>query len=1071
MTPEEFTEKLPPFGNESADSKPPFMFKNLSVRIFPLRANLDALQQVCDSYLNFVPPEVGRFRASLPYAYLALLDYGQISGMVDSVGWFSQAEVYFGVPVEWYQLVGGRWVFRHWAVITPFIYVDDDFSAPLGRSVFGYPKTLAKVTNSAGEWLKDPTGPVTLARVETRVFPELYTGKKLESRVFLEVERAAPMSNSRFPPDPRSPLAPWNIATRFAETIAGFGRDAMRTAQFMRIFEPNPASDPSFVPAMLECLRPALMPDGKGLTLNSVNLKQFRSADDPLRICFQALTTAGLQMMAFNGSGLLGEERTSLGDVTGGHCIKLYEYPSLPIVQTLGLEVSKRWRGDGVDAVLLKPVMPFWANLNVRFLQGSNLAWRTRDGKWHGGNGQPLEPPDPFQEPARNKVEPPLFNTTVSSSVDDAITGPFEFDRTTIRVLPLLADRTKLEEFLEDYINKQLKPYAVPNENTCEKKEDIPRKKEFRLALWARPSTKIDKKEEKKLIGGKHAYVYATATAFGEVTSKTNDVGDWANYELSFLIPVKFESREWQKPPEGRPKDEADNRAWDTEGVGLVPVCTFVDDITAAISRTEVLGIQTLRADFVRPASAWLEDETKTSSDKQTLLQVKAEVFTALHAGQKASIQPLFEISLKDDSATFGKWDSRVNPENWAELQRSELKTKNARALLYPDEYSDARSLALEILGNRVPVALYTLKQFRDVADPGKACYQALIRVSRAFEEVIDLREDEEIFRVRLHDFPTLPLVNTLGIVATTFSENETGVSYETQAVRPFYIRAKITEEKGEELLSRSGTSEWKFNRNVSTGLLGLKTRNEPFWADANARRTQDEGDPCRMNALMIQSRLRRSVETQFKEDQQLLLQGLRNPRLFYGKLNPARDKVSQYIQTNGKDPVKTIWNSWTETERQEKVKEKVKELEELESKRNIKKEQAIQAFLQIDPQMVIESILSREWGNRDENAHWRLGRKEVLQSRELLLFNQSTGLESLMLEDAVKPSQLTASKPSQTKARHDQASADARFRNRIQDATRGGRELFLEYEKQLYTDVLDTLAQRQGRRSMRPEV
>ena len=51
---------------------------------------------------------------------------------------------------------------------------------------------------------------------------------------------------------------------------------------------------------------------------------------------------------------------------------------------------------------------------------------------------------------------------------------------------------------------------------------------------------------------------------------------------------------------------------------------------------------------------------------------------------------------------------------------------------------------------------MFALKQFRDVVDPAKACYQSLVRVSRAFEEVVDLREIEETLRVRIHDFPTL---------------------------------------------------------------------------------------------------------------------------------------------------------------------------------------------------------------------------------------------------------------------------------------------------------------------------
>jgi hypothetical protein len=43
-----------------------------------------------------------------------------------------------------------------------------------------------------------------------------------------------------------------------------------------------------------------------------------------------------------------------------------------------------------------------------------------------------------------------------------------------------------------------------------------------------------------------------------------------------------------------------------------------------------------------------------------------------------------------------------------------------------------------------------------------------------------------------------------------------------------------------------------------------------------------------------------------------------------------------------------------------------------------ITKQQARQALMVIDPQTVIESILSREWGNRDEHARWRAGQLKL---------------------------------------------------------------------------------------------
>ncbi len=46
--------------------KPPFYFEGMTTRIFPLRARLPVVQNFVDGYLNFIPAELGRFRAFLP---------------------------------------------------------------------------------------------------------------------------------------------------------------------------------------------------------------------------------------------------------------------------------------------------------------------------------------------------------------------------------------------------------------------------------------------------------------------------------------------------------------------------------------------------------------------------------------------------------------------------------------------------------------------------------------------------------------------------------------------------------------------------------------------------------------------------------------------------------------------------------------------------------------------------------------------------------------------------------------------------------------------------------------------
>ncbi|HUI77148.1 MAG TPA: acetoacetate decarboxylase family protein [Bryobacteraceae bacterium] len=880
MTREEFTSRLPEFTLDPLPVKPPFVFNHMSARVFPLRASLDALQQVCDGYLNIVPPKVGYFRAAAPYVLLMVIDYGQLEEAVARIGWFAQLEVFFGIPVEWYQLVNGQWVFHDWAMITPYIFVDDDFSVPMGRTVYGFPKILARVTKTESHWIKDPNAPVTLARVETTVFPDAYSGTGLETRKFLEVNWES-LSNVRIPFDPTSPITPWGMASNLAKAVGGFARDAMWMAQAMRIFPVNPGSDPAALPAMMARLTPLFAPGGTGILQNSLNLKQFRRSDHPTGICYQALTNGRMKMVAFNAGGLLGEEHIVLGDLSGGHSIKLYDYSSLPIARMLGLEVHRQWRDADARVAELKPVMPFWMDLDLKYAQGQNLAWRIDDGVWRDETGEPFAP----EEQPATAVAGPDFNSTVSSPMEE-ITGPFRFSGTTIRVLPLLADKDTLQKFLKKYLNKPLESRIV--------REDGKGEEQVEFEVWARPAQSINQGIP---IGGNFAYVYLTASSFGSVTSKTNNVGNWAKYELAFMIPVKW-------------KRKGSDGEWKVVGLGLVPAFTFVDTCIAAISRLEVQGIQASTANFVRPESVWLSEEGELDP-KQTLLRVDAEVLPALGVGQTTAIRPVIQISRGDLDAGLG--DAPDAPWKWAEDLRHELGTKKAAKQEYPTELKTARALAIELLGNQTPVALYTLKQFRDVADPEKACYESLVRVCRQLTEVTNVREIEDTLAVRIYDYPTLKIVEELGIQAMPLEDDATGIVYSAQGIRPFYIRATVDEPLGERLLSRSGTTEWTLHHAAFDTLLSDDYEGEPrIMVDLKAETLQDQMDPSRTSETMYQARERWEAGD---------MQGI------------------------------------------------------------ITAAMARKAFEVADPQIVIESVLSREWSNFDPNARWRKGRSKLLEA------------------------------------------------------------------------------------------
>ncbi len=905
MTPEEFSRQLPTLSNNPLPFKPPFVFNGLSSRVFPLRANLDALQRLCNSYMNFVPESVGRFRASVPYVFLSVLDYGQVAE-ARGLGWFAQTEVFFAVSLEWYRKVNGRWVFHDWATITPFIYVNDNYSVPLGRTVSGFPKVLCKVTAVDSDWVRDPLAPVTLARVETDVFPAAYAGRRLESRVFMEVRREAPMSGLRVPFDTRSPIAPWTIASQVADALGGFGRDAMWLAQALRIFPQVPGGQmPAMLPEMLARMAPALAPGGPGMVTNSLNLKQFRRADKPEELSYQALTNGPMVTHAFNGGGLLGEDRTLLGDLSGGHTIQLHAYSTLPIARTLGLEVQRRWNDGDVEVAEIKPVLPFWMDVNVSMQPSLNLAWRGQEGGWRDGGGVPMPPdavpPATSATAATSPPEPsaPRFYPALSSAIE-SITGPFRFSGTTLRVLPLLAMKDKLQAFLDKSINSALQDSVLDRDDGCHK---------LRLRVWARPEMPVGKsvREEEgqllpdgaKSIGGQYAYVYLAATSYKEVTSATNNVGDWARFELNFLVPVCWE----REGPAGE---------WVTEGVGVVPAYFFVDENIAAISRFEGQGLGARTANFVQPASAWLSDGVDVDKPRQSLLRMDAEVWTALEAGQQALVQPLVEIVQNEDNAGLGHLAAQDKAYAWAQALRLEQGTKKSAKARFPQRAKVARALALELLGNQAPLAMYSLKQFRDAADPDKACFQSLVRVSRHLQEVVDVCEIEETLAVRIYDFPNLSIVETLGLVATCLDNDGAGVLYSAQAIRPFNVRGTMVESLAEQLMTRTGSPRWTLDPSVAfKGRLGSAQDGPRLEVNPEAERQQDRTDPCRMGALMSNARINN--------------------------------------KENGSSAIDVA--------------------------------AARLAIEKIDPQIVIDAMLSREWGNADTTARWRQAQRALMDA------------------------------------------------------------------------------------------
>jgi hypothetical protein len=128
------------------------------------------------------------------------------------------------------------------------------------------------------------------------------------------------------------------------------------------------------------------------------------------------------------------------------------------------------------------------------------------------------------------------------------------------------------------------------------------------------------------------------------------------------------------------------------------------------------------------------------------------------------------------------------------------------------------RALALEPFANKSPFTLYTLKQFRDVQNPEKACYQSLLRIPRVLNSVE--KEQDHSVTVRIFDYPDFHIVKDLGILAHPLREKTAGIGYIARGEEPFMLHAEVEEQLAERLLRRAGSKQWTIYDQAFEGMM-----------------------------------------------------------------------------------------------------------------------------------------------------------------------------------------------------------------------------------------------------------
>ena len=419
---------------------PPFTFPGVTARFFPLQASVNLLSSFYQSYLN-VEPEICIFKPSLPWAFLVVLDYGRMASEATNLGWISQQEIFFAVPLEeWRRDSGGRWVFRRWVLNTPFIFVDNSTSITVGREVYGWPKVMGRLLKARAKWLKNPNDATRLLRLDVEGFGDQTSG----TARLLDIDQRLNQNMSLLPLDFQA-VNPLNRLSRWLGVSLSAGLDMAEflvRSPFAGFGPDDPEADREVLSGSLRQLFWFLL----GPEVPVVTLKQFPDARDPSQVCYESLVQSKLGVARYNRGGLLGLPNVLQGEVGGGFRIRLHQQPAFPIVESLGLKVARERTIDGNTVSILKPVLPFWVDIDLSYGKADAICWRLGDSRWFVKT-DPVGP--------RPKSAP--YNTFAGGG-QQVWSGPFLIPRAYLSVFPLRTDEKILRRLVQRYLNHRY-PY------------------------------------------------------------------------------------------------------------------------------------------------------------------------------------------------------------------------------------------------------------------------------------------------------------------------------------------------------------------------------------------------------------------------------------------------------------------------------------------------------------------------------------------------------------------------------------------------------------------------------------
>lgn len=836
---------------------PPFSFEGVTMMIFPFRANIARLTEFCNSYLDInlkhekddYGDQLDVFKPAAPLVFMIVLKYGKMSSAdsqaARNIGWIAQHEVTFTVPLEWWRWTGkkpgkGRLEFQDWAIVSPFIFVDDFISQITGREVYGWPKVAGNLCADLDFKLHHPSSETQILRFSTYTQPKFSQGKLTTKNLLLEINADPDPVFTGFPPRLSSPWMPWNIAAQAASSsiatlgtaldfglglgLRGYPRRHNRASFLLESScvalryaseATSGALDPLWWFHLLTSGKSSSgakrsVPPHANPTVQSITVKQFPDIERPHLACYKALVRSGTSIRRVNRAGLLGDLSLLRADLSGGYTVRIHQSALHPIVESLGLEVhSMDATPTGGSTYVLKPLLPYWCDVDTSYERGQVLYSQTlpADQEAHSKT-QHASPAQSGSVPDDSRY----FYNSIIGTAATPVSGPFHIPDMLIRVYPLSACPYKLGAYINGLNGLHLKDgntdaelvlLNIYGEQICSSQAHTNLTKEIGQSDAGHSAFALAG------TGAQHACVYLVCrgvdTIHGDVWADESSP-DWlTDKSIEILIPTKLVNR----------KNPA--KLEESQEIFISPYI-FNNSARATISDFEVNGRPTKK---VVISDSYDDPNGEMIYRPYVHTDVRLESFFDVGGGQKAALNLLLEIdAVSKDSMQLHVDHQKVSPTPVAtsdledQLSQSHPGLQKFRALKYSHHASHGhpkRQLnSADQDGCTLPVHLLGLKQYRDAEDPTKSCYQSIV-LRHSYYEVRMWDYIEDTVRIRIHHADCHPIVETLGLAdpnSAIYSSQTQGLLHELEPLRPFWVRAKATENLGSIIARRNVVSD-----------------------------------------------------------------------------------------------------------------------------------------------------------------------------------------------------------------------------------------------------------------------